>query len=86
MLPMVEYEPDGSCTVVGWVYAGVPPLGAPGLGKPDNDGYVAVPIYDDDGSVIKTQEAPQESRDSVKAFEADRNYQLDPDLPTEDSP
>lgn len=77
MLPLVGDAEDGSCSVTGWVYAS--PLNAPDLGEPDKDGFVAIPVYGDDGSVIGTMEAPAETRESVKEFDANPNYQAGTD-------
>jgi hypothetical protein len=73
MLPLVSGGADGSCAVAGWVYAS--PFNSPDLGEPDEDGFIAIPIYGDDGSVIDMMEAPAETRESVKEFDANARDQ-----------
>lgn len=70
MRPVVEYSPDGTCTVVGWSYLGLPPEGAPGLMPPDEDGFIPVPVYADDGSVDHLDLPSPEERQSLRDYVA----------------
>lgn len=64
MRPFVgSYSDAASCVIAGWAYTSV--FDAPDLGDPDADGYFAVPIYGDDGTVIDWEVAPPETRDTV---------------------